>query len=136
MKLCTALMALLLLPGSSSAQPCVDACQEARCYADDACQTKYNICFANAAGDPDAEAACLQQRETCEATADATFYSCVVSSSVSPDLELCLDARQVTLQRSKQLTVAACARPAMRATRVPTTVALAHEYARRSSSIW
>jgi len=72
------------------AQACVDACRTGHCTARASCQTNYETCHANAGGDPEAEALCLQQRIACETAADNTYMACFGPCAISPELEPCL----------------------------------------------
>jgi len=60
----------------ASAQGCIDNCGSTRCSALDSCQAAYERCFADAGGDPILEAACLQQRDACQAAAANAYVLC------------------------------------------------------------
>ena len=91
MKLALLLTTLVIVTsGRAMAQPCIDACRDTHCAAQANCQTSFETCMANAQGNPDAEAVCHQESETCQTAADNAFLGCLSPCEHSPLLEPCL----------------------------------------------
>jgi hypothetical protein len=92
MKLATFITAIVALSaaGQSSAQ-CLSACNETHCIAYTACESTYDLCVANAQGNPQAIEVCLQQRTACRSAASVAFHFCAIACGF-PSIEPCLIA--------------------------------------------